>query len=72
MKKNHFELSANASNYLSLKQVACLFEVTRATVRRWSNRGIITGYRHPVNNYRLFKVEDVEELLCKMKNPKKQ
>ena len=49
--------------YLSVKEVARLLSVTPLTVRNWDNRGKLRAHRHPMNNYRLYKVEDVEELM---------
>ena len=37
--------------------------VTPLTVRNWDKGGKLTAYRHPMNNYRLYKVEAVEELM---------
>jgi len=49
--------------YLTVKEVARLLGVTPLTVRNWDARGKLTAHRHPMNNYRLYKVEDVEELV---------
>ncbi len=49
--------------FLTVKEVARLLGVTPLTVRNWDERGKLAAYRNPVNNYRLYKVEDVEALL---------
>lgn len=49
--------------YLTVKEVARLLGVTPLTVRNWDTRGKLTAHRHPMNNYRLYKVETVEELM---------
>jgi len=49
--------------YLTVKEVARLLGVTPLTVRNWDTRGKLTAHRHPINNYRLYKVENVEELM---------
>jgi len=46
--------------YLTVKEVASIFGVTPLTVRNWDKKGSLVAYRHPVNNYRLYRVEDVE------------
>ena len=33
------------------------------TVRAWGDRGRIPEYRHPANNYRLYKRSELEELI---------
>ena len=49
--------------FLTVKEVARLLGVTPLTVRNWDQKGKLTAYRHPMNNYRLYKVEDVEDLM---------
>ena len=49
--------------FLNVKEVARLLGVTPLTVRNWDQRGKLAAYRNPVNNYRLYKIEDVEGLL---------
>lgn len=49
--------------FLTVKEVARLLSVTPLTVRNWDTKGKLTAYRHPMNNYRLYRVEDVEELI---------
>ncbi|HYU64929.1 MAG TPA: MerR family DNA-binding transcriptional regulator [Candidatus Paceibacterota bacterium] len=49
--------------FLSVREVAKLMGVTPLTIRNWDQRGKLLAYRNPVNNYRMYKVEDVESLL---------
>ncbi len=49
--------------FLTVKEVAKLMGVTPLTVRNWDQKGKLPAYRNPINNYRLYKVEDVEALL---------
>lgn len=49
--------------FLSVNEVAKLLGVTPLTIRNWDQKGKLAAYRHPMNNYRLYKVEDVENLL---------
>ena len=49
--------------FLNVKEVANLLGVTPLTIRNWDQRGKLLAYRNPVNNYRLYKIEDVEILL---------
>ena len=49
--------------YLMVQEVARLLGVTPLTIRNWDARGKLVAYRNPVNNYRMYKVEDVETLI---------
>lgn len=52
--------------YLTIKQAAKLLHVTPLTLRNWDRRGILKPYRHPVNNYRLYKLDQIEGFLRKL------
>lgn len=52
--------------FVRVKQAAALLGVSPNTVRAWGADGRIPEYRHPVNNYRLYKRVDLEGLLGKM------
>jgi excisionase family DNA binding protein len=56
--------------YLTVKQVAKLLGVTPLTVRNWDKSGKLKAIRHPINNYRLYRLEDIENFLKKLKEGK--
>jgi len=49
--------------YLTVNEVAKLMGVTPLTVRNWDKASKLLAHRNPVNNYRMYKVEDVEDLI---------
>tara|TARA_R110002095_G_scaffold186914_1_gene164215 strand:- start:110 stop:352 length:243 start_codon:yes stop_codon:yes gene_type:complete len=49
--------------FVTVKRAAALLDVAPNTIRAWGAAGKITEYRHPANNYRLYKQQDLEELL---------
>lgn len=49
--------------YLTVKEVARLLGVTPLTVRNWDARGKLTAFRHPMNNYRLYSTDEIENLI---------
>ena len=51
--------------YVRIAEAAEYLGVHRNTLRNWGRTGKIPEYRHPVNNYRLFKVSDLDKLLRK-------
>ena len=58
--------------FLTVREVARLIGVTPLTVRNWDQKGKLIAYRNPVNNYRLYKVEDVEVLLRQIEQSKEK
>ena len=55
-----------SEGYLRVKEAAALLGVAPNTVRAWGAEGKIPEYRHPVNNYRLYKRVELERVLRKL------
>ena len=51
--------------YLTVKEAAEYLGVAKNTMRNWEADRKIPVHRHPVNNYRLYKISDLDELLRK-------
>lgn len=51
------------SDYLRISEAAEYLGVSPNTLRNWVNAGKVIAIRHPVNDYRLFKREDLDALL---------
>ena len=51
------------SDYLRISEAAEYLGVSPNTLRNWVNAGKVVAIRHPVNDYRLFKREDLDALL---------
>lgn len=49
--------------FLTVGEAAELLGVAPNTVRSWGSDGRIPEYRHPVNNYRLYKREELGRVL---------
>ena len=49
--------------FLSVKEAAEFVGVTCNTIRTYGDNGFIKVYRHPVNGYRLFKSEHLQEFM---------
>ena len=58
--------------YLSVNEVAKILGGTPLTVRNWDKRGRLIAYRNPMNNYRLYKTEDVESLMKQIEQSRGQ
>lgn len=54
--------------YLTVNEVAKILSVTPLTLRNWDKAGKLKAYRHPINNYRLYRPEDIELFLRKIES----
>ena len=52
--------------YYTVKEAADLIGVTPLTMRNWDKQGKFRAKRNPVNNYRVYKTEDLEIFLRRM------
>lgn len=57
--------------YYTLKQVSKILGVTTQTLRNWDKSNKLKAYRNPLNNYRVYKVEQVNLLLRKVESRNK-
>ena len=48
---------------VTVKQASRILGVSPLTLRNWDNSGKFTASRHPINNYRIYKLSDIEKLL---------
>ena len=48
--------------YITLAEAASLLDVTKETLRNWDKCGKLTSIRDPNNNYRLYKLSEVQAL----------
>jgi len=56
--------------YYTIKQAAKIIGVTPLTLRNWDKKGKLKAYRHPANNYRVYKASQLELFLRKMEMSK--
>lgn len=57
------------AGFVSVKEASEILDVAPNTVRSWGASGKITEYRHPANNYRLYKKNELEQLLKAVESP---
>jgi DNA (cytosine-5)-methyltransferase 1 len=51
------------NKYLSLSEASDIIGKSKETLRRWDREGILTAVREPVSNYRVYRREDIQNLL---------
>lgn len=54
--------------FLTVKEASKLLGVTPLTLRNWDKSGKLKAFRHPLNNYRLYKPEDIQLFLRKIES----
>ena len=54
--------------YLTIKEASDLLSITPQTLRKWEKKGVLVPYRNPVNNYRVYEVEQIEKFIEEMRN----
>jgi len=57
--------------YLTIKEVAKLLGVTPLTLRNWDKVGKLKAYRNPINNYRVYKPEEIELFIRRIESSRK-
>ena len=61
-------MTENLRTYLTISEAAEFLGVSAATLRNWDRAGKVRATRHPVNGYRLYRKEDLSNLLEKVKD----
>lgn len=56
--------------YITIKDAARMLGITPLTLRNWDKKGILTAYRNPVNNYRVYRLDQIELFFRKIENSK--
>jgi excisionase family DNA binding protein len=56
---------------ISIKQAAEMLNISKLTLRNWDRDGKLTALRHPINNYRVYRIEDIEKIIDQIKSGEK-
>ena len=51
------------NKYITIKNAAGILGVSKITLRNWDKSGKLKAHRHPFNNYRVYKLEDIDKIL---------
>jgi len=60
------------SDFLRISDAAAYLGVSPNTLRNWVTAGKINAFRHPLNDYRIFKRDDLDEVLKQVANASKE
>jgi len=56
-------MSEELPQLISIKKAAEIIGVTPLTLRNWDRDGKLKALRHPMNNYRVYRRQDIEKLI---------
>lgn len=62
-----YNLMTQPKEMITVKEAAAILGVNPETLRRWDRAGKLKAKRHPMNNYRIYLVRDIEKLLKEIK-----
>ena len=48
---------------IQIKEASDILGVSKLTLRNWDNAGKLKAYRHPINNYRVYRSEDIDRIM---------
>lgn len=52
-----------ANQFIKIKDAAKVLGVSVPTLRNWDASGKLSAHRHPFNNYRVYKTEDLYKII---------
>lgn len=59
------------NDFMLITEAAEFLGVAPNTLRSWGSHGKIVEFRHPVNNYRLYRVKDLKSLQKRLRMPRR-
>jgi len=62
----------NNKKYYTIKGAAELLGVSPITLRNWDKKKKLLAYRHPINNYRIYKSDQLELLRRKIESSRQR
>ncbi len=60
-----------SNKFVLIKDAAKMLGVSKLTLRNWDVAGKLPAYRHPISNYRVYKVEDIEKIIAQIESGEK-
>lgn len=57
-----------ANKLISIKEASEMLNVSKLTLRNWDRDGKLVALRHPINNYRVYQLEDIEKIIDQIKS----
>ncbi len=58
------------NKYITIKDASKILGVSKITLRNWDKSGKLEAHRHPFNNYRVYRTEDIDKVIEMIENNK--
>ena len=58
--------------FFALAEVADMLSVSKETLRRWDKSGKLESLRHPINNYRVYRMDELWRFMRRLENSKNE
>ena len=55
-------------NFVTISSAATILGVSKMTLRNWDHNGKLRAHRHPFNNYRVYKMTDLDKVIEAIEN----
>ncbi|MBI4059465.1 MerR family DNA-binding transcriptional regulator [Candidatus Giovannonibacteria bacterium] len=59
------------ARFVTIKDAAKMLGVSPLTLRNWDKKKKLIAYRHPINNYRVYRMDEIENFLLKIESHNK-
>ena len=59
------------ARFITIKGAAKLLGVSPLTLRNWDKKQKLIAYRHPINNYRVYRRDEIENFLKRIETHNK-
>ena len=53
---------------ISIKEASEMLGVSKLTLRNWDRDGKLSALRHPINNYRVYQLEDIKKIISQIES----
>lgn len=57
--------------FISIKEASEMLGVSKLTLRNWDRDGKLFALRHPINNYRVYHIDDIKKIISKIESGEK-
>jgi DNA-binding transcriptional MerR regulator len=56
---------------IKISEAAKILGVSKLTLRNWDKSGKLVAFRHPINNYRVYRSEDIKNIIKQIESGEK-